>query len=99
MGKVIVLQEYKNEKLENATRIQTDDGKEFILYPPQLWDTDLQSKAVATEDPEDICRLILNGQDNLDSFLTSGGSTLMLIMIFGEELGVDLGKLLGSLGS
>lgn len=99
MGKVIVLQEYKNEKLENATRVQVDDGRELVLYPPQLWDTELQKKAVETEDPEDISRLILNGQENLDIFTNGGGSTLTLIMIFGEEMGVDLGKLLGSLGS
>jgi hypothetical protein len=84
MGKVIILQEYKNEKLENATRLQTDDGKEFVLYPPDLWNVELQSKAVETEDPEDICKLILNGQENFDSFIESGGSPLMLIMIFGE---------------
>jgi len=99
MGKVIILQEYKNEKLENATRLQTDDGKEFIIYPPDLWDADLQKKAVETEAHEDIAALILNGVDNVDSYLQSGGTLLMLIMIFGEEMGVNLGKLLASLPS
>lgn len=99
MGKVIILQEYKNEKLENATSIQTDDGKQYTIYPPELWDMELQKKATETEDHEDIARLILNGQENLDNYLQSGGTLLTLIMIFGEEMGVNLGKLLASLQS
>jgi hypothetical protein len=72
---------------------------EYVIYPPDLWDPELQKIAAETETQENIAALLLNGKDNVDSFINSGGSILTLIVIFGEELGIDLGKSLASLRS